>query len=139
MKGKITTNFSWEEMTGSATARKYHLVNRPGTGEMVAVERLVKELLQPLRDLYGRAIRISSGYRCAELNRLVGGVAASQHLRGEAADCVVTGDAAGLLKVLEGSGLVFDQAILYRRRNFLHLSLKVHGQNRQQVIVYPDK
>ena len=32
--------------------------------------------------------------------------------------------------------LVFDQAILYRRKRFLHLSLKINGNNRMQVLVY---
>ena len=42
-------------------------------------------VLQPLRDRFG-PIRITSGYRCPELNRAVGGVKNSQHLQGEAAD-----------------------------------------------------
>ncbi|MDF9830407.1 D-Ala-D-Ala carboxypeptidase family metallohydrolase [Parabacteroides sp. PF5-6] len=134
MKGKITTHFSWEEMIRSRTAEANGIENRPGTSEMVALERLVVELLQPLRDTYGKPIRISSGYRCAELNRLVGGVASSQHTKGEAADCV-TRDAGELLRVLKDSGLLFDQAIWYTKRNFLHLSLRKAG-NRKQFIVY---
>ncbi|KDS37457.1 putative peptidase M15A [Parabacteroides distasonis str. 3776 D15 iv] len=38
--------------------------------------------------------------------------------------------------MLQCSGLVFDQAILYRRKRFLHLSLKINGNNRMQVLVY---
>jgi len=132
----ITRNFTWEEMIGSVTACRNGIVNRPGTPERVAIERLVKELLQPLRDIYGKPIRISSGYRNAELNRLVGGVPSSQHLKGEAADCVVKGSITGLYLVLMESELVFDQAILYRERNFLHLSLREKGMNRRKVIVY---
>lgn len=134
MKGKITTHFSWEEMVRSRTAQVNGIANRPGTSEMVALERLVVELLQPLRDTYGKPIRISSGYRCAELNRLVGGVASSQHTKGEAADCV-TRDTGELLRALKDSGLLFDQAIWYKKRNFLHLSLRKAG-NRKQFIVY---
>ncbi|MDL2244530.1 D-Ala-D-Ala carboxypeptidase family metallohydrolase, partial [Parabacteroides sp. OttesenSCG-928-J18] len=106
--------------------------NRPGTEAMTNMERLVRELLQPLRELYGKPIRISSGYRSVALNRTVGGAANSQHLKGEAADCTVK-EAAELLDVLKNSGLVFDQAILYRKRNFLHLSLKKEG-NRNWIV-----
>lgn len=134
MEGKITTHFSWEEMVRSRTACRLGIENRPGTSERVALERLVKELLQPLRELYGRPIRITSGYRCMELNRRVGGVSTSQHLKGEAADCS-GGNAADLLDTLRRSGLIFDQAILYPERNFLHLSLKNKGDNRQRVII----
>lgn len=134
MQGQITPHFSWEEMTESRTAQLQGIENRPGTSEMVALERLVKQLLQPLREQFGRPIRVSSGYRCAELNRRVGGVPTSQHLKGEAADCHVDGDITALLDVLLESRLVFDQAIVYRKRNFLHLSLS--GQcNRRNVIL----
>lgn len=130
----ITPNFSWHEMTASPTARKHAIKNNPGPREWDALEWLVNQLLQPLRDFYGQPIRVSSGYRSAKLNRLVGGVPGSQHTRGEAADCV-TADAALLLDALLRSGLAFDQAILYRRRNFLHLSLRRQG-NRKEVITY---
>jgi len=135
MFGKITPDFSWEEMIRSRTAEKGGIVNHPGTSEMVAIEKLARKLLQPLRERYGKPIRISSGYRCAELNRRVGGVVTSQHLKGEAADCVVRGDIKELFDVLTESGLVFDQAILYRKRNFLHLSLRQNGMNRMKTIV----
>lgn len=130
----IIENFSWKEMVESRIARERGIPNLPGSGEMAAMEQLARELLQPLRDLYGRPIRISSGYRCPELNRLVGGTAMSQHLKGEAADCVVE-DAGELLKVLTESGLTYDQAILYRKRNFLHLSLRMDGKNRTRIIL----
>lgn len=133
MKGYITKNFRWEEMIESHTAKERGISNYPGTCEMVAIEKLVKELLQPLRELYGMPIRISSGYRCQELNRLVGGAPSSQHLKGEAVDCVVK-NATTLLNTLKNSPLTFDQAILYHKRNFLHLSLCSEGQNRLQIL-----
>ena len=71
-----------------------------------------------------------------KVNRLAGGVVTSQHLKGEAADCYVADGPEKLLDVLKCSGLVFDQAILYRRKRFLHLSLKINGNNRMQVLVY---
>ena len=126
--------FSWEEMTYSRRAVEKGLDNRPGAEARKALEHLVLHLLDPLRRLYGKPIAVTSGYRCEEVNRLVGGVPDSQHVKGEAADCYVP-DAGELLAVLRRSGLVFDQAIHYRKRNFLHLSLKRSGVNRMQVLV----
>jgi len=131
---KISKNFTWDEMIASETARVYMIDNYPGKEERHALEELVKRLLQPLRIAYGRPIRISSGYRCKALNRLVKGSRYSQHLKGEAADCVVK-DAAELLEVLLRYKFPFDQAILYKKRNFLHLSLRKNGKNRRMVIV----
>jgi len=48
---------------------------------------LTETVLQPLRTALGFPIRITSGYRCPLVNKLVGGSATSQHCRGEAADC----------------------------------------------------
>ena len=53
--------------------------------------RVCKELLEPIRALFGRPIHITSGFRCVDLNTRVGGSATSQHVRGEAADFVISG------------------------------------------------
>jgi uncharacterized protein YcbK (DUF882 family) len=134
-KNMITENFSWEEIQASRIARERGIPNTPGTAERAAMERLVKELLQPLRDIYGKPIRISSGYRSAELNRLVGGVPNSQHVKGEAADCVIAGDIKELYYVLMESKLLFDQVIVYRKRNFMHISLRAERENRYRVMI----
>ena len=53
-------------------------------------QRLV-DALQELRDLAGLPVRVTSGYRCSEHNRAIGGATRSQHLLGTAADIVVRG------------------------------------------------
>lgn len=123
-----------DEMIYSKTGNKHHINNIPSHTEQMALRELVKRLLQPLRIAYGKPIYISSGYRCPELNKLVGGVPSSQHVKGEAADCIVDGPASDLLAVLQANTFPFDQAILYRKRNFLHLSLRAYG-NRKLIIV----
>lgn len=127
-------HFRLDEMCYSRTAVENGIENMPGKEARAALQHLVAELLEPLRKLYGKPIGVTSGYRCEEVNRLVGGVPGSQHTKGEAADCYVP-DAAELLAVLRRSGLAFDQAIHYRKRNFLHLSLKKSGKNRMQVLL----
>lgn len=134
MTRKISEHFSWEEMTYSRVAVEAGLENEALPHEaMLALTALVQLLLEPLRQAYGEPIAITSGYRSPELNRLVGGVPSSQHIKGEAVDCYVP-NAALLLEVLRENRFPFDQAILYRRKNFLHLSLKRKGNNRRQII-----
>ncbi|MDR0430746.1 MAG: peptidase M15 [Tannerellaceae bacterium] len=133
-KYNLSTNFTWDEMLHSATADKHGIKNIPDQEEEKAIAALVKRLLQPLRIAYGHPIRISSGYRCRELNKRVGGVPASQHIKGEAADCMIDGNASKLLGILLAHELPFDQAILYKKRNFLHLSIRAVN-NRRQVII----
>lgn len=134
MGERISRDFTWEEMTYSRVAVENGVLNEPSFEVRLLMIELVKRLLQPLRVAYGKPIAITSGYRSPEVNRLVGGVPSSQHVKGEAADCYVP-DPKVLLDVLLFSKLPFDQAILYKQKKFLHLSLRVNGENRYQVII----
>lgn len=133
MEEKISKNFTWEEMTYSRVAVEHGLLNEPPEEVKLVIKLFVKQLLQPLRVAYGKPIAITSGYRSPEVNKLVGGVPSSQHMKGEAADCYVS-DLKELLNVLLSSKLPFDQAIFYKQKKFLHLSLRMEGENRYQVI-----
>lgn len=128
---KISENFELKEFTESSTAKLKGIANNPGVQEVRAIENLVTKLLQPLREKYGKAMRINSGYRCPELNVAVGGVSTSQHVKGEAAD-VACEHPAELVECLRHSGLDFDQCIQYS--SFVHLSLKLLGSNRRQYL-----
>lgn len=130
----ISEHFYMGEFIYSAKAIEKGWDNTPPAEVQSAIRNLVKKLLEPLRVYTREPIVVSSGYRSEELNRLVGGVPTSQHCKGEAAD-VYTFGSFRLLEDLINSGLNFDQAILYRSRKFLHLSLKQKGVNRRQVIV----
>ena len=132
---QITENFTLEEFTRSETAERMGIKNVPGNREKLAIVNLCAKLLQPLRDIYGKPIRINSGYRCPELNKAVGGVSNSMHQNGEASDLSIDGKARELLELIEENHLPFDQAILYRKKNFLHVSLKVEGEQREQIII----
>ena len=50
------------------------------------IEALVGQVLDPVRRAYGKAVRVTSGYRCSRHNASVGGVPQSQHVSGQAAD-----------------------------------------------------
>ena len=129
----LSRNFTFEELTYSRIAVENGLENVPNPQALQALKNLVTFLLQPLRDRYSSAIAVTSGYRNETVNLLVGGVKNSQHTKGEAADCYIAEGPEKLLEILKASGLDFDQAILYRRKKFLHLSYR-EGFNRRQVL-----
>lgn len=128
---KLSVNFELKEFTDSEKATEKGIVNNPGVTEVAALQNLVTKLLQPLRNIYGKRMKINSGYRCPELNKAVKGVPTSQHVKGEAAD-VACSHPAYLVECLKKSGLDFDQCIQYS--SFLHLSLKLTGPNRKQYL-----
>ena len=97
---------------------------------------LVEQVLDPARERYGKPVCVNSGYRCARHNAAVGGVANSQHLRGEAAD-ICCSDNERLSKIIEENGR-YDQLIRYMgpggKIRFIHVSWKRNGVNRKQVL-----
>lgn len=135
-KTMLSEHFSKEELTYSNIAVVNGLDNEPPSAACHALAYLATHLLEPLRRLNNGPIAILSGYRSDAVNRLAGGVATSQHRNGEAADCYIPEGPGRLLEILKKSGLLFDQAILYRKRKFLHISLKERGHNRMQVLFY---
>ena len=78
--------FTLAELTRSETAARHKLDNTPTKAIIDNLQYGVDMVLDPLRRLYGQPIRINSGYRCSELNKLVGGVTNSWHQEGNAAD-----------------------------------------------------
>lgn len=97
------------------------------------IRALVEAVLDPARERYGGSVTVNSGFRCAKHNREVGGVPASQHLRGEAAD-VCCADNKRLAEIIEANGK-YDQLIRYLNKNggirFIHVSWKRNGVNRK--------
>ena len=137
---KLTKNFSLEEMYRSDTARRCGIDNKPQTEEVVEnLRALCLEVLQPLRDHLGRPVTITSGYRCKELNKRVGGVRNSQHLKGEAADIRVKNreELIEMMKFLMDE-TQFDQLIWEKAgaTEWVHVSYKRNGNNRGRVFKF---
>lgn len=130
--------FSMVEMYQSATARFLHLNNEP-QGEVVEnIKALVRHVLDPARELLGRPIRVNSGYRSPQLNRILGGVGNSQHIKGEAAD-LYAGSPMMNKKLYEILlSLPFDQLIWERGNDegpeWVHVSYRRNGKNRGEVL-----
>ena len=80
--------FSISELTSSATALREGIDNSPTESAYHLLHVLVEQLLDPIREAWGEPIVVSSGYRCPELNALVGGAQHSHHLLGCAADLI---------------------------------------------------
>lgn len=78
--------FTIDELCYSATAVRMGIENKPDNGVICNLSRLVREVLDPLREEYGRPIIVTSGYRSPKLNKHVGGTKYSAHLDGRAAD-----------------------------------------------------
>ena len=78
--------FKIEELTHSQAAKAHSIANVPTAEALKNLEQLVCNVLDPLRERWGVPIYVNSGYRCPLLNKKVGGVANSYHLRGMAAD-----------------------------------------------------
>lgn len=88
----LSRNFTKHEMTRSYTAQRLGINNEPYPDAIYNLQRLCNEILQPLRDEWGKPIIIGSGYRCTTLNEVVGGVKNSDHKYGCAADIHAMGD-----------------------------------------------
>ena len=139
MPTRISKNFTLDELTASATAKQMRIINAPGVDEVCNLCALVHNVLQPLRDAMAEAIKIGSGYRCPQLNKAVGGVSNSQHMKGEAADLCIDGDLKKGRKwmtwIMEHCD--FDQLILEHNAKgtyWVHVSFRSDGKNRRQVI-----
>lgn len=57
----------------------------------VKVDSKLVTFLQKIRDHFGKAVTINSGYRCSTHNKKVGGTTGSYHTKGQACDIVVSG------------------------------------------------
>lgn len=96
---------------------------------------MVDNVLDPLREWYGKPIVVNSGYRCPALNKAVGGATTSQHMSGQAAD-IDTGDRQQNKLLFEyiRKNLPFDQLIDESNFAWVHVSYRADGRNRNQVL-----
>ena len=131
--------FSVEELTISATAQREGIENTPTESAYHLLYVLVDQLLDPIREAWGEPIVVSSGYRCKELNTLIGGVKNSHHLLGCAADLIAGNKADhrrlfNLIQQMQQQGKIrFTQLIWEGGGRWIHISY-VPSDLRCQVI-----
>lgn len=130
-----------EELYASDTAKRLGIDNKPSVQQMINLVYLSAYVLEPLRVAMNEPIKIGSGFRCKALNKAVGGVYNSQHLKGQAADLCIDGDIAKGKKWFNyiKDHLPFDQLIWEHNAKgtyWVHVSFVFpdFGKNRHQVI-----
>lgn len=129
-------------MTFSDTAIRKNIDNTPGLEEAINLTNVCNNILQPVRDHFGKSVRINSGYRSVELCLAVGSSAKSQHAKGEAADFEINGVSNYDLAKWVYNNLDYDQLILEYfdpkgdpNSGWVHCSYKQDGTNRKSSII----
>jgi zinc D-Ala-D-Ala carboxypeptidase len=108
----LTKNFTLAEMTKSETALRYDMKNEPGDNEIGNLKLLCERVLQPVRNHFGKGVKVNSGFRHPEVNAKVGGSKTSDHTRGQAADIEIPGVPNAELAQWIVDNLDFRQCIL---------------------------
>ena len=129
---KLSEHFNLNEFTISQTATRKNIDNTPSDA-IIERLRMLAATLEQVRGLLGNSpIRISSAYRCKELNRAIGSVDTSAHVLGYAVDfsCPIFGTPKEVAQEIAKSAIKFDQLIF--EQNWIHLS--VDPRNRRELI-----
>ena len=118
--------FSLSELTRSSTALKEGIANDPNEAQIKDLYRLM-DYLDRVREAFGKAIIVTSGFRSPKLNKHIGGSLTSQHVKGQAAD-IRPHDIKELRKLFATIRKVggFDQLILEEpagRTPWIHVSI----------------
>ena len=155
---QLTEHFNLIEFERSSTAQANGIDNSVPSQFVPVLQQLCKECLEPLRAFAGQPVIIGSGYRCPQLNLKVGGVYASQHTLGEAADIQIPktpytewsdGKSHTDKKILNRwfewiiDNTDFDQAIIETSNGkdfWIHVSCRKNkSKNRHQVLRLAEK
>jgi zinc D-Ala-D-Ala carboxypeptidase len=137
---KLSKNFNLSELTKSQTAVREGIPNEPNSAQISNLKNLCLNILQPLRDYYGKPVIVSSGYRSPMLNAKTSKSKNSQHLYGLAADFEIPGVANKDVAIWIRQNLVYDQLILefYNHKDpnsgWIHCSFV--NQNRLQSLIF---
>ena len=132
---QISKHISYDEAVLSPTALRAKIDNTPNDDVLEAMKHVSNNLFEPLREWYGKPIKINSFYRCEKLNKLVKGASTSQHVKGEAID-ISAGSKDENKKLFDwvNAHMEFDQLINEYDYTWVHISLRKNN-NRNQVLV----
>ena len=131
----MSPHFTLAQLTHSDTALEHSIANTPSSAHLGNLRRLAKALEQ-IQRLLQYPLAINSAYRCPELNRLVGGVPASRHALGLAADfsCPAFGSPLDIARAVAASPIHFDQ-IIHEYGRWVHFGLAPAGEiERRQLL-----
>lgn len=135
--------FTLPELSRSFVAERLNIKNEPTPQAMRNLMQLVDKVLDPARDEWGHPIIVTSGYRCRQLNEIVGGVDNSQHMEGLAADITTLGNDAQanyrLFCAIRDSSIPYDQLICEgwnaatKTCKWIHISYHPRHPRRQAI------
>ena len=116
----ISDRISYDEATTSPTALRLGIDNTPDEYKLNRMRLVAEKCFEPLREWYGKPIKVNSFYRCRELNAAVKGSLTSQHILGEAIDLSAGSKAENkkLKGILEGEQETFakmSQKVLLKK------------------------
>ena len=125
--------FTVKELTRSVTAEYRKIDNTPTREAEANIVALIDNVLDPLRRVYGKPIKVTSGYRCPKLNASVGGVKTSQHQKGQAADITAGSPEENkrLFDLARELNLPFCQLIDEKKYKWVHISYDKNNVKRQ--------
>jgi zinc D-Ala-D-Ala carboxypeptidase len=132
---QLTEHFAFEELIASEIAARKWIDNTPPISLDYNLRHLAEQL-ELVRDILKSPMHITSGYRCPELNRAVGGRPNSAHMNGLAADfiCPGFGPPRIICKAIETSDIDFDQTIL-EYSSWCHFAVAAQGsRSRRQLL-----
>ena len=141
---ELTRNFSLSELTKSDTAIRKGINNNPNAEQVEKLKALCENILQPIRDHFGR-VKVTSGFRSEDLCLAIGSSRNSQHAKAAAADFECIGvDNAELADWIH-KNLPYDQLILEYytpgepNSGWIHCSYIPHGSRAQFLHCYRDE
>ena len=127
-------NFTITELIKSDTAKRNNINNIPSDLKVYDnLLSLIFYLLQPIRNKFG-AITVTSGYRNKDLNKLVGGVSTSNHLKGFACDIIPQKATFKQVYDYIVKNLDYDECFIEKNKlgkRWLHIAYR-HGNNRKK-------
>ena len=125
--------FTLDELIQSDTAKKKGIDNTPNEIQKQNLILLIDNILDPLREAYGKPIKVNSGFRCEALNKAVGGAPTSEHRFGMASD--ITGGSKEenkkIFEIARDLNLPFRQLIDERNYSWVHISYNKNDVKRQ--------
>ena len=128
----LSAHVTLAEFENSPTATTHGINNKMSLSQIESAKLLCENVFEPLRIHLNIPIKISSGFRCVQLNKMIKGSSTSQHTKGEAMDIKI--DAKGFHFIKDK--LDFDQLIWEfgndENPQWVHVSYS--KRNRKQVL-----
>ena len=129
----LSAHVTLAEFENSPTATTHGINNKMSLSQIESAKLLCENVFEPLRIHLNTPIKISSGFRCLQVNKMIGGAKSSQHTKGEAMDIKIGAKGFHFIK----DKLDFDQLIWEfgndEEPQWVHVSYK-KGRNRKQVL-----